>query len=75
MLNSTRDEKVEKKSDRAGSREQFKPSLGSVRGFWSQVLLGRGAYVGGGDALLGGGTIIRGRRVVSFGKRAAPEQQ
>ena len=29
-------------SDRGGSREQFWPSLGPVRGFWSQVLLGWG---------------------------------
>ena len=40
-LNSIRDEKVDKKSDRGGSREQFWPGLRSVRGFWSQVFLGR----------------------------------
>ncbi len=39
-LHSTRDEKVDKKSDRGGSREQFQPGLRSARGFRSQVLLG-----------------------------------
>ena len=41
MLNSTRDDKVETKSDRADSREQFWPSLRSARGFWSQIIPGR----------------------------------